>query len=151
MSRGEKKEMRVHFEEPDIQIQEFEYEDTLHSEGKSLSQFCQFVEYYTRHSTEALCTDAIWAKAEEVQITPHDVSPETIYLLIETMLVAIEHLEKKWLDKQIQFEDPKQRRKRNREQGDTYNHLKHMVQTWMRRVQNRFVQNWQLIIAGPTL
>lgn len=141
--------MRIHFEEPDIQIQEYEYDGTSDSAGKSLSHFCQFVEYYTCHSTEPLCTDALWAKAEEVRITPHDVCPENIYRLLETMLVAIEHLEKKWLDKQRQH--PGQKWDNISDQRGRYNRLKQVVRTWSQRLRNRFVQSWQMIMAGPTL
>ena len=143
--------MRIHFEEPDIQIQEYEYDGTLDSDGKSLSHFCQFVEYYTYHSTEPLCTDALWAKAEEVRICPHDVNPENIYLLLETMLVAIEHLEQKWLDKQRQHQYSEHTWDSIRGTRGRYNHLKQVIQTWIHRIRNRFVQSWQMIMAGPTL
>jgi hypothetical protein len=143
--------MKIYFEEPDIQIQEFEYDDTLESDGKSLSQFCQFVEYYTCYSTAPLCTDTLWEKAEEVRLTPHDVNPESIYRLMETMLVAIEHLEKKRLDEQRQYQDSEQKWDKIREQGGKHNRLKQVLQTWIQRVQNRFVQSWQMIMAGPTL
>jgi hypothetical protein len=48
-------------------------------------------------------------QAEAVRIRPDDVTPETVQNLISTMVVAIDHLEKKWLDEQIQHEDRKRR------------------------------------------
>jgi hypothetical protein len=52
-------------------------------------------------------------QAEAIQITDQDLCPETIHLLIETMLTAIDHLEKKWLDEQIRWEESEQRHHRD--------------------------------------
>lgn len=80
--------------------------DPVISAETSIGHFCDFVDFYTRHATNPMCTALTCEKqAEVIRITQHDLSPETIRLLIETMLTAIDHLEKKWLDEQIQRED----------------------------------------------
>jgi hypothetical protein len=80
--------------------------DPVISDETSIGHFCDFVDFYTRHATNPLCTALTCEKqAEVIRITQQDLCPETIRLLIETMLTAIDHLEKKWLDEQIQRED----------------------------------------------
>ena len=72
----------------------------------SVAHFCQFIAYYTQQSTNPMHTALACEKqAEAVQITDQDLTPETIRLLLDTMLNAIDHLEKKWLDEQIQREE----------------------------------------------
>ena len=80
--------------------------DPISSDETSIGHFCHFVDFYTRHTVDPMCTALTCEKqAEVIRITQQDLSPETIRLLIETMLTAIDHLEKKWLDEQIQRED----------------------------------------------
>lgn len=80
----------------------------------SLVQFCEFVNYYARHSTNPLATSAVCAQqAETLRITAADATPETIRLLVDTMLNAIDQLEKKWLDEQIRCEEFQQAARRN--------------------------------------
>ena len=43
--------------------------------------------------------------AARIRIPPQKVSQETIPLLIETLLNVIDHLEKKWLDEQLRYEE----------------------------------------------
>ena len=67
----------------------------------SLEDFCQFVDHFTQTSpnpqyTMAVCED----QAETVRITSHDVTLETIDLLLDTLLKAIDHLETKRLHEQ---------------------------------------------------
>ena len=76
----------------------------------SLAHFCAFVDFYTRQSNDPLSTSLTCEKqAEVVEILPQDLHPETIRMLLDTMLEAIDHLEKKWLDEQIQHDDRKRR------------------------------------------
>ena len=76
------------------------------SDDTSIGHFCDFVDFYTRHATNPMCTALTCEKqAEVIRITQEDLCPETIRLLIETLLTAIDHLEKKWLDEQIQREE----------------------------------------------
>lgn len=80
--------------------------DPVISDETSIGHFCHFVDFYTRHTVDPMCTALTCEKqAEAIRITQQDLSPETIRLLIETMLTAIDHLEKKWLDEQIQREE----------------------------------------------
>ena len=79
------------------------------AETTSLAQFCEFVDYYTRHTTNPLATSVVCEQqAETLRLTAQDVTPETIQMLIDTLLDVIDHLEKKWLDEQIQREDLEQ-------------------------------------------
>ena len=76
----------------------------------SLAHFCAFVDFYTRQCNDPLSTSLTCEKqAEAVEILPQDLHPETIRMLLDTMLEAIDHLEKKWLDEQIQHDDRKRR------------------------------------------
>lgn len=80
--------------------------DTTDLNDTSIVHFCEFVDYYTQQSTNPLFTALTCEhQADAIQITDQDLTPETIRLLIDTMLSAIEHLEKKWLDEQIQREE----------------------------------------------
>lgn len=80
--------------------------DICTSDDTSIGHFCDFVDFYTRHATNPMCTALTCEKqAEAIRITQQDLCPETIRLLIETLLTAIDHLEKKWLDEQIQREE----------------------------------------------
>jgi hypothetical protein len=84
-------------------------------EETSLSHFCEFVDYYTHHASDPLYTAAACEQqAEAVRITPPDVNQESIQMLIETMILAIDHLEKKWLDEQILREESEQRHHQDR-------------------------------------
>jgi hypothetical protein len=79
----------------------------------SLEHFCAFVDFYTRHATDPMSTSLACEKqSEAVELTQEDVTPENIRLLMDTLLVAIEHLEKKWLDEQLELED---RQRKHRE------------------------------------
>jgi hypothetical protein len=83
-------------------------------EDTTLAHFCEFVDFYTRHAKNPMCMAlACEQQAEAIRITNQDLCPETIQLLIETMLTAIDHLEKKWLDEQIRWEDLEQRHRRD--------------------------------------
>lgn len=89
--------------------QEHLYHESFLADEHSLSRFCQFIDYYTRHSNDPMYTAAVCERqAEGVHITPQDVNQETIGLLITTMLNAIDHLEKKWFDEQMQREEQEQ-------------------------------------------
>ena len=84
-----------------------------HAEGEryelseaTVAHFCRFVEYYTRHSSDPMYTAAVCEQqARAICINSQDVTPETISLLIATMLNAINHLEKKWLDEHLRCEE----------------------------------------------
>lgn len=83
---------------------------SLLSEETSLFHFCEFVDYYTLQSMDPLYTAAACEQqAKMIRFTPHDVSRENMEMLIDTLLLAIDHLEKKWLDEQIQREESEQR------------------------------------------
>jgi histidinol phosphatase-like enzyme len=124
-------------------------DDSLQSEEISLFHFCEFVEYYTRHSTDPMYTAVVCEKqAEGVRITPQDITRENIRMLIDTMLDAIEHLEKKWLDEQIQREELEQRHYqhlvhvpiKSAKQKQETKRRKHLYQMWTRWIQKRFVR-----------
>jgi hypothetical protein len=89
-------------------------ETSLVSEETSLSHFCEFVDYYTLQSGDPLYTAAACEQqAKTIRLTPHDVNQENMRMLIDTLLLAIDHLEKKWLDEQIQREESEQRHRRD--------------------------------------
>lgn len=72
----------------------------------SLARFCAFLDFYTRQCHDPFSTALTCAKqAEALQITPDDVTPETMRQVIQTMLAVVDHLEKKWLDEQIRHEE----------------------------------------------
>jgi hypothetical protein len=82
---------------------------SLQPYGKSLSQFCQFVNKYITASTDPVNTAITCeTRAEAVLITKKDVSPDTIDLLFATLLNVIAHLEKKWLNERLQRVDMEQ-------------------------------------------
>ena len=115
------------------------YDDVLPPSDITVAQFCQFVDYYTRHSTDPMSTAAVCEhQAEEIYITPHDVSQETIDLLIATMLNVINHLEKKWLDEQLQREELLHREVQEQKQETT--RRTPWYQVWVRRPWTRFVR-----------
>jgi hypothetical protein len=113
------------------------------TEETSLAHFCQFVDYYTSQSSDPLSTVRVCEQqAEGVRITPDDLTPENLRLVIETMLTAIDHLSKNWLDEQIQREDMLLRRARHLSQFPAqhaaqpsgqhgFKHLYHAVTDWM--------------------
>jgi len=75
-------------------------------EPTSLIQFCDFVEFFTRHASDPLRTTLVCEQqAEVVRIAPQDVTLENMHLLLDTLLTAMDHLEKKWLDEQIRREE----------------------------------------------
>lgn len=79
----------------------------------TLAHFCAFIDFYTRKAADPLNTSLACEKqAEAVEITDQDVTPENLRLLMDTLLEAIDHLEKKWLDEQIKHED---RQRKHRE------------------------------------
>lgn len=83
------------------------------SDETSLAHFCAFLDFYTRSCQDPFSTSLTCAKqAEAVQITPADVTPDTLRQMLTTMLNVVDHLEKKWLDEQIRHED---RMRRHRE------------------------------------
>ncbi len=89
--------------EPNV---EYFTDEAYSSDDASIGHFCDFVDFYTRHTSNPMCTALTCEKqAEAIRITQGDLSPETIKLLLDTMLTAIDHLEKKWLDEQIQREE----------------------------------------------
>ena len=121
-------------------------EESLQPEETSLSHFCEFVDYYTHHSTDPMYTAAVCEQqAETVRITQQDVNRENIQMLIDTMLVAIDHIEKKWLDEQIQREDLEQVHRGHltqmhvkfleRKQGKNW--ITRLYQTGVRRIRKR--------------
>jgi len=115
-------------------IETFQSDETSPGET-SIAQFCEFVNYYTQHSTDPLATAAVCEQqAETLQITEHDVTPETIQMLIDAMLDAIEHLEKKWLDEQIQREDVEQTHRKQLIQTPTNVLARNQKKTWVRRL-----------------
>jgi hypothetical protein len=72
----------------------------------SLAHFCAFVDLYTRKTADPMSTSLACEKqAEAVELGPEDATPENLRMLMDTMLEAIDHLEKKWLDEQIRHED----------------------------------------------
>jgi hypothetical protein len=76
----------------------------------SLAHFCTFIDFYTRSCHDPFSTSLTCAKqAETVQITPEDLTPETVQQVLTTMLSVVDHLEKKWLDEQIRHEERMQR------------------------------------------
>jgi hypothetical protein len=75
-------------------------------EHLSITQFCAFVNDYTRHCTNPLAASAVCEQqADLVRVREPDLTPETIRLLMDTLLETIDHLEKKWLDEQIRREE----------------------------------------------
>ncbi len=114
------------------------YDESSLSEEHTLFRFCQFVDYYTRHSTDPLYTAAVCERqAEDLHINPQDVNRESIRLLIATMLNAIDHLEKKWLDEQLQREEQEQSQYEEQTPRlvlppkQEKHRLKHLFQTWV--------------------
>jgi hypothetical protein len=80
----------------------------------SVTHFCTFVEFYTRKSTDPVNTALVCEEqAEVLQLDPRDLTSENMQLLIDTMLNAIDHLGKKWLDEQIQHETRKQQHRQD--------------------------------------
>jgi len=125
-------------------------EDTI-LEETTLAHFCEFVDYYTAQSTDPLLTTAACEQqAKTLQLTPHDATPESLWMLIETMLLAIDHLEKKWLDEQIRWEESEQRQcrdlshqhanvvKRNQAQRQDSHGIRHLFSQGARWVWQRF-------------
>jgi hypothetical protein len=102
-------------EQPEVtQIDAIQVKNTAVLEETTIAHFCEFVDFYTRHARNPMCMAlACEQQAEAIRITDQDLCPETIQLLIETMLTAIDHLEKKWLDEQIRWEDSEQPQRRN--------------------------------------
>lgn len=102
---------------PPVQQEEeeiFLLEAFTSSNETSIRHFCDFVDFYTRHATNPMCTAlTCQQQADAVRIAEEDLNPETVRMLIETMLSAIDHLEKKWLDEQLQREDVTQRSRKN--------------------------------------
>lgn len=86
-------------------------------------------------STAAVCEH----QAKEVCITRQDVNQETIQMLIETMLNVINHLEKKWLDEQMQREDLEQRQSEPKRHQEKHR-LKHSSRTRIQGVWKRLFQ-----------
>ena len=85
-------------------------ENSPRDQESSVDHFCAFIDFYTKQSDDPLHTSLVCEEqAEAVRITADDLTPETVQNLISTMVVAIDHLEKKWLDEQIQHEDRKRR------------------------------------------
>ena len=98
------------------EIQQFDTRrlEKMGLEETTVAHFCEFVDFYTRHARNPLCTALTCEQqAEAIRISDQDLCPETIQMLIETMLTAIDHLEKKWLDEQIHWEEEQQRQHRN--------------------------------------
>jgi hypothetical protein len=123
----------------DVLDRQFE-DEVFQPEEISLVQFCEFIEYYTRHSTDPMCTTLVCEKqAEVVRIMPQDVSRESIQMLIDTMLNAMDHLEKRWLDEQLQREEHVQYKVLQRKPERTLkNHrLTLLWQTWLEGAANR--------------
>ncbi len=70
--------------------------------SRSVSQFCQFIEYYSQYANDPrtvalLCEE----QAEAVRISKQDVNMETIDLLLNTMLNTLSNLsevqeQKRW-------------------------------------------------------
>ena len=93
---------------------DFQSDTRVMLEEATVAHFCEFVDFYTRHARNPMCTALTCEQqAETIQITDQDLCPETIQMLIETMLTAIDHLEKKWLDEQIHWEESEQRHHRD--------------------------------------
>ncbi len=70
--------------------------------GRSLVQFCRFVETYTRLTSDPLTTAAVCEdQAEAVRITRDDLTPETIDMLLETLLNVITELERRWYEERL--------------------------------------------------
>jgi hypothetical protein len=97
---------------PNVEVEvEVEVEVALQPYDNSLSFFCQFIDRYTRLSSDPVYTAAVCLnQAEVVRITPQDISPETIAMLVETMLSVINNLEDKWLTERMQREDLERRK-----------------------------------------
>jgi hypothetical protein len=80
----------------------------------SLAHFCAFVDFYTRKSTDPVNTALVCEEqAEELRLDPQELTPETVQMLVDTLLNAIDHLGKKWLDEQIKLEDRQQRHRQD--------------------------------------
>jgi UDP-N-acetylglucosamine 2-epimerase len=112
----------------------------------SLAYFCQFVDDYTRHATDSMSTAAVCEhQAAGIQLIQQDVNQETIYMLIETMLNVIDHLEKKWLDEQLRHEELLRREylRRRRER----NWLKFRCQMWIRQAWKRVVRDKRILVT----
>ena len=133
-------------------IETFQSDETSPGET-SIAQFCEFVNYYTCHSTDPLATAAVCEQqAETLQIAEHDVTPETIHLLIDTMLDAIEHLEKKWLDEQIQREDVEQTHRKQLIQTPTNVLARNQKKTWVRHLCRTGARwFWQQLVRSKSI
>jgi hypothetical protein len=84
-------------------------ENRLRAPESSISHFCAFVDFYTRKSTDPVNTALVCEEqAEVMRLEPQDLTQENVQLLLDTMLNAIDHLGKKWLDEQIQHDARKQ-------------------------------------------
>lgn len=80
----------------------------------SLRHFCTFIDFYTRQCHDPFSTSLTCAKqAEALQITPEDLTPESMRQVVATMLAVVDHLEKKWLDEQIRHEERMQRHRQD--------------------------------------
>jgi hypothetical protein len=80
----------------------------------SVAHFCAFVDFYTRKSTDPINTALVCEEqAEELRLDPQELTPETVQMLIDTLLNAIDHLGKKWLDEQIQHDHRKQQHRQD--------------------------------------
>ena len=109
----------------------------------TISHFCQFVDYYTKCSTDPMTTAAVCEhRAEEIRLTPREVTQENVSLLIITMLTAINHLEHKWFEEQMYREEFERKRWNNR--------VKQVCRTWIRRVWKRCRRNVPLPIMEHT-
>ena len=116
-------------------------DEVLQPAENSLFHFCQFVDDYTRYAIDPMSTAAVCEHhAAGIRITRQDVSPETIPLLIETLLNVIDHLEKKWLDEQLRHEELVQREHPVRQHKQP--RFNHRSQRWLQGV-------WQRVVRTP--
>ncbi|PIE32549.1 hypothetical protein CSA56_15210 [candidate division KSB3 bacterium] len=65
----------------------------------SVSEFCSFVNERVRDAEDPLSTAVVCEyQAEAVRLTRYDVNPETLNLLLDTLLNTLEYMGKQWHD-----------------------------------------------------
>lgn len=113
--------MRIYSADTALQAEDAAFTSTKFATDKmlttsesSISHFCAFVDFYTRKSADPVNTALVCEEqAEAIRLEPQDLTPENVQLLLDTMLNAIDHLGKKWLDEQIQHDVRKQQHRQD--------------------------------------
>jgi regulator of replication initiation timing len=129
----------------------FATDKMLTTSESSISHFCAFVDFYTRKSADPVNTALVCEEqAEAIRLEPQDLTQENVQLLLDTMLNAIDHLGKKWLDEQIQHDARKQEHRQDvarlyqqlaAQQREPQKHSQHLYQKGLHWLRQHLVQN----------